>query len=74
VEHVVHDETLTRSYSSTENNSENDKLRFHLNCGPLVKLSNNQRTSERRRPLDEFNNCVVLTHRPLRDDELFQVL
>jgi len=39
----------------------------------LVKLSNNARTAERRRPLDEFNNGVVMTHRPLRDNELFEV-
>lgn len=77
VEHVVHEELSQRvdagNYLSTENNSEQDKLHFHHNFGPLVKLSNNQRTAERRRPLEEFNNSIVLTHRPLRDDELFQV-
>ncbi|OXA51475.1 Neuralized-like protein 4 [Folsomia candida] len=63
VEHVVHEELPQHpelgNYSNTENNSENDKLRFHTNFGPLVKLSNNQRTAERRRPLEEFNNSVV---------------
>ncbi len=29
----------------------------------MVKLSNNNRTAERRRPYDEFNNGVVMTHR-----------
>lgn len=38
-----------------------------------MKLSNNNRTAERRRPLDEFNNGVVMTHRPLRDSELFEI-
>lgn len=51
-----------------------DKLRFHERVGSLVKLSNNSRTAERRRALDEFNNGVVMTHRPLRDDELFEVM
>ncbi|XP_055530628.1 neuralized-like protein 4 [Wyeomyia smithii] len=51
----------------------NDKLRFHTRCGSLVKLSANCRTAERRRPLDEFNNGVVMTHRPLRDNELFEI-
>ncbi|XP_055625831.1 neuralized-like protein 4 [Toxorhynchites rutilus septentrionalis] len=51
----------------------NDKLRFHTRCGSLVKLSLNCRTAERRRPLDEFNNGVVMTHRPLRDNELFEI-
>ncbi|XP_044577539.1 neuralized-like protein 4 isoform X2 [Cotesia glomerata] len=50
-----------------------DRLRFHERVGSLVKLSNNARTAERRRPLDEFNNGVVMTHRPLRDNELFEI-
>ncbi|KYN07792.1 Neuralized-like protein 4 [Cyphomyrmex costatus] len=50
-----------------------DKLKFHERVGSLVKLSNNARTAERRRPLDEFNNGVVMTHRPLRDNELFEI-
>lgn len=50
-----------------------DRLRFHERVGALVKLSNNARTAERRRPIDEFNNGVVMTHRPLRDNELFEV-
>ena len=51
----------------------NERLTFHERCGSLVKLSNNRRTAERRRPLDEFNNGVVMTNRPLKDDELFEV-
>ncbi|XP_037052050.1 neuralized-like protein 4 isoform X2 [Bradysia coprophila] len=51
----------------------NDRLRFHNRCGSLVKLSANCRTAERRRPLDEFNNGVVMTHRPLKDNELFEI-
>ncbi|KAG7212691.1 hypothetical protein KM043_012968 [Ampulex compressa] len=50
-----------------------DRLRFHERVGTLVKLSNNARTAERRRPVDEFNNGVVMTHRPLRDNELFEI-
>lgn len=50
-----------------------DRLRFHERVGSLVKLTNNARTAERTRPLDEFNNGVVMTHRPLKDDELFEV-
>lgn len=51
----------------------NDRLRFHNRCGSLVKLSVNCRTAERRRPMDEFNNGVVMTHRPLKDNELFEI-
>jgi len=50
-----------------------DLLVFHERCGTLIKLTNNRRTAERRRPLDEFNNGVVMTNRPLHDDELFEV-
>lgn len=52
----------------------NDALLFHEKCGTLIKLSNNNKTAERRRPLDEFNNGVVMTNRPLRDNEMFEVL
>jgi hypothetical protein len=49
------------------------KIRFHERHGTLIKLGNNSRTAERKRPLDEFNNGVVMTHRPLRDNELFEI-
>ncbi|XP_067005004.1 neuralized-like protein 4 [Anabrus simplex] len=53
--------------------NQSERLQFHERCGSLVKLSCNNRTAERRRPLDEFNNGVVMTHRPLRDNELFEI-
>jgi Neuralized len=49
------------------------QLVFHERCGTLVKLSNGRRTAERLRPLDEFNNGVVMTARPLKDNERFEV-
>lgn len=50
-----------------------DRLRFHLHCGTLVKLSPNNRSAKRLRAFDEFNNGVVMTNRNLNDDELFEV-
>ncbi|CAH0402005.1 unnamed protein product [Chilo suppressalis] len=50
-----------------------DRLRFHPRCGILVKLSNNNKSAERARPLDDYNNGVVMTHRPLADNELFEI-
>lgn len=50
-----------------------DIISFHERCGTLVKLTNGHRTAERQRPLDEFNNGVVMTARPLRNDEQFEV-
>ncbi|XP_041987220.1 neuralized-like protein 4 [Aricia agestis] len=50
-----------------------DRLRFHPRCGILVKLSQNNKSAERARPLDDYNNGVVMTHRPLYDNELFEI-
>lgn len=54
-------------------NDPNDRIRFHTRCGSLVKLTNNFRCAERRRPFDEFNNGIAMTHRPIRDNELFEI-
>ena len=51
----------------------NNKIRFHERHGTLIKLLNNNRTAERKRPFDEFNNGVVMTHRPIKDNELFEI-
>lgn len=59
--------------SLPEETPRQDRLRFHDKCGSLVKLSSGHRSAERRRPLDEFNNGVVMTHRPLKDSELFEI-
>ena len=46
-------------------NNMNMKIYYPLS-GALIRLSNNSRTAERRRPYDEFNHGVVITHRPLK--------
>ncbi|XP_013781863.2 neuralized-like protein 4, partial [Limulus polyphemus] len=56
-----------------QSNTWESRLQFHEHCGSLVKLSNNNRTAERKKPADEFNNGVVMTNRPLNEDELFQI-
>ena len=50
-----------------------ERLIFNERTGTLIKLSNGRRTAERKRPLDEFNNGVVMTNRPIKDDEMFEV-
>ncbi|XP_013133372.1 PREDICTED: neuralized-like protein 4 [Papilio polytes] len=50
-----------------------DRLRFHHRCGVLVRLSHHNRTAERARPMDDYNDAVVMTSRPLHDDELFEI-
>lgn len=69
----VHVNGSTSSANVGDSLPSDAKLHFHTRCGSLVKLSANFRTAERRRPLDEFNNGVVMTHRPLRDNELFEI-
>lgn len=39
----------------------------------LYYLFFHNRTAERARPLDDYNNGVVMTHRPLYDNELFEI-
>ena len=46
---------------------------FHRRCGSMVTVSNNGRTAQRNHPAQEFNNGVVLSAEPMRDNELFEV-
>ncbi|CAG2213549.1 unnamed protein product [Mytilus edulis] len=76
---IVNDLTRSADILSTSNTSNaeaspsNDMLTFHQKCGSLIKLTNEMRTAERKRPLDEFNNGVVMTNRPLKNDEMFEI-
>ena len=46
---------------------------FHRRSGSMVTVSNNGRTAQRNHPAQEFNNGVVLSAEPLRDNHLFEV-
>lgn len=50
-----------------------DRLTFHSNCGTHADVINNGRTAHRPNAADDFNNGVVLTSRPLKPGELFEV-
>ncbi|KAL1116658.1 hypothetical protein AAG570_005130 [Ranatra chinensis] len=63
----------TTSGITPSNSVGSERLRFHERTGSLVKLSCNGRAAERMRPLDEFNNAVVMTHRPLVSDTMFEI-
>lgn len=47
--------------------------RFHNRTGALVSLSNDGRTAQRNHPTQEFNNGVVLSSVPLKDDQVLEV-
>lgn len=51
----------------------NEALYFNKKHGSLIKLSCQKRTAERMHAMDEFNNGVVMTNRPLRNNEMFEV-
>lgn len=46
---------------------------FHSRTGSLISLSNNNRTAQRNQPAQEFNNGVVLSSEPLRENQIFEV-
>ena len=66
--------TAAATASATSGGGNSSRLVFHERTGSLVGLSNGRRTAERKRPLDEFNNGVVMTNRPLRNEEVFEVI
>lgn len=49
-------------------------FRFSDRHGEQVTVSRDLRSAVRINPLTEFNNAVVMSHRPLRDDELFEII
>jgi neuralized-like protein 4 len=49
-------------------------LRFHTLCGKNARISNNGLTASRPNALGEFNSAIVISNRPLRDNELFEVI
>ncbi|MGH0183321.1 UNVERIFIED_CONTAM: hypothetical protein FKN15_011752 [Acipenser sinensis] len=52
---------------------DSDRLLFHLNCGQKAAIINEGRTALRPHATDDFNHGVVLSARPLRSNEVFQV-
>ena len=46
---------------------------FHQCHGSLVFLSNENRTARRRSSAAEFNNGLIFSKKPLRDNEIFEV-
>lgn len=59
--------------SHTQNNIVQLHQQFHPNHGTLVQLSENCLSAFRLRPSHEFNQGLVFSSRPLRDDQVFEV-
>ena len=52
----------------------NNCFKFSPFHGGQVAVSANYRSAVRINPLCEFNNAIVMSHRPLKDDEMFEVI
>ena len=63
--------TSPQEVTSTTNENVFKFSSFH---GGQVAVSHNSRSAVRINPLCEFNDAIVMSHRPLRDDELFEVI
>ncbi|XP_071805443.1 neuralized-like protein 4 isoform X2 [Asterias amurensis] len=50
-----------------------DKPHFHDMCGIHAQVINNGLTAHRPNAMDDFNNAVVLTNRPIQTDEMFEI-
>ena len=62
------------SMAQIDNNSSQQlHQRFHSNHGSLVQLSENRLSAFRLRPSHEFNQGLVFSSQPLKDDQLFEV-
>ena len=70
---VIHNESVNEMIQERAFEEASERLIFNEKTGTLIKLSNGRRTAERKRPLDEFNNGVVMTNRPIKDEEMFEV-
>ena len=53
--------------------SRGNQLRFHAHCGENVELQKGGQVASRTNPYDEFTGATVLTSRPLRPGEMFEL-
>ena len=78
---ITHEQQPVESSSSTPAqdiepsiNELSNFFKFSSYHGGQVAVSHNCRSAVRINPLCEFNNAIVMSHRPLKDDELFEVI
>lgn len=53
---------------------ETEELRFHLVHGQNAVIVNNGRTATRPNATGEFNDAIIMSNRPLKDNELFEII
>ena len=67
------DATSATVYSSGVPVESND-LKFHHLHGRNARIINNGATASRPNALGEFNDAIIMSNRPLRDGELFEIV
>ena len=65
-------ETLRASQEQPPSRDD-DCLRFNTHCGENVELQDGGQVASRKNPYDEFTGATVLTSRPLRSGEMFEL-
>ena len=58
---------------SDHGSTDDSRLLFHPNCGSHAAVINGGLTAHRPNAADDFNFGVVLTSRPLKTNEIFEV-
>lgn len=53
---------------------ETEELRFHHVHGQNAVIVNNGRTATRPNASGEFNDAIIMSNRPLKDNELFEII
>ncbi len=62
-----------RNVAMREHFTEENRLLFHRNCGSHAAVINGGLSAHRPNASDDFNFGVVLTNRPLKTNEVFEV-
>lgn len=67
-------ESLRSPDADTLSTTETEELRFHTVHGQNATVLVGGRTAVRPNATGEFNDAIVMSSRPLKDNELFEVI
>ena len=70
---TVADPSVFPELDITVESQDHDDLYFHQLHGKNSTISPSGKTATRPNAIGEFNDAIVMSNRPLRDNELFEV-